>query len=44
MVDDLLGCKDLPKPNYVHLIEEVVEGLQTGDYPAGRRGHAGHGR
>ena len=33
IVDDLLGCKDLPKPNYVHLIEEVVEGLRTGEYP-----------
>ena len=33
VVEDLLGCKDLPKPNYVHLIEEVVEGLRTGEYP-----------
>jgi uncharacterized protein (DUF1015 family) len=29
----LLGCKDLPKPGYVHLIEEVTEGLKTGEYP-----------
>ncbi len=33
VVEDLLKCKDLPKPNYVHLIEEVVEGLRTGEYP-----------
>jgi uncharacterized protein (DUF1015 family) len=33
IMEDLLGCKDLPKPGYVHLIEEVTEGLQTGDYP-----------
>jgi uncharacterized protein (DUF1015 family) len=33
IVGDLLGCKDLPKPGYVHLIEEVVEGLKTGEYP-----------
>jgi uncharacterized protein (DUF1015 family) len=33
IVDDLLGCKDLPKPGYVHLIEEVVDGLNTGEYP-----------
>jgi len=33
IVGDLLGGKDLPKPTYVHLIEEVVEGLRTGQYP-----------
>jgi uncharacterized protein (DUF1015 family) len=33
IIDDLLGCKDLPKPTYVHLIEEVIEGLQSGEYP-----------
>jgi uncharacterized protein (DUF1015 family) len=33
IVDDLLGCRNLPKPTYVHLIEEVVEGLRTGEYP-----------
>jgi uncharacterized protein (DUF1015 family) len=33
IIGDLLGCEDLPKPNYVHLIEEVVEGLRTGEYP-----------
>jgi uncharacterized protein (DUF1015 family) len=33
IVGELLGCKELPKPTYVHLIEEVVEGLRTGEYP-----------
>jgi uncharacterized protein (DUF1015 family) len=33
VIGDLLGCKDLPKPGYVHLIEEVTEGLKTGEYP-----------
>jgi len=33
VVADLLGCKDLPKPRYVHLVSEVVEGLQTGEFP-----------
>ena len=33
LVADLLGCTDLPKPTYVHLVEEVVSGLKTGEYP-----------
>ncbi len=33
VVETLLGVSDLPKPNYVHLVREVVEGLETGDYP-----------
>lgn len=33
LIGDILGCKDLPKPGYVHLIEEVVDGLKTGEYP-----------
>ena len=33
IIEDILGCKKLPKPNYVHLIEEVVDGLKTGEYP-----------
>ena len=33
VIGDLLGCKDLPKPGYVHLIEEVVEGLKADGYP-----------
>ncbi len=31
IIDTLLGTPDLPKPRYVHLVEEVVEGLQQGD-------------
>jgi uncharacterized protein (DUF1015 family) len=34
VIDDLLGLHELPKPTYVHLVEEVVEGLQSGG-PAG---------
>ena len=33
IVDTLLAATDLPKPNYVHLVDEVVDGLKTGDYP-----------
>ena len=33
IVDDILGCKNLPKPKYVHLIEEVVEGLGADEFP-----------
>jgi uncharacterized protein (DUF1015 family) len=33
LIDDLLGCKDLPKPTYVHLVEEVVAGLASGEHP-----------
>ncbi len=33
VVEDLLGCTDLPPPKYVHLVEEVVEGLDTGEFP-----------
>ncbi|MEI8375769.1 MAG: DUF1015 domain-containing protein [Planctomycetota bacterium] len=33
LVDDLLGGRDLPKPRYVHLVQEVVEGLKTGEFP-----------
>ena len=31
VVETLLGGKDLPKPKYVHTIEEVVESLEAGD-------------
>jgi uncharacterized protein (DUF1015 family) len=34
VVETLLGAKDLPKAEYVHLVEEVVYGLEGGD-PAG---------
>jgi uncharacterized protein (DUF1015 family) len=27
IIDELLGMKDHPKPTYVHLIDEVVQGL-----------------
>jgi uncharacterized protein (DUF1015 family) len=33
LIEDLLGGKDLPKPRYVHLVQEVVDGLKTGEFP-----------
>ncbi len=33
IVAELLGCTDLPKLGYVRLIEEVVEGCRSGEYP-----------
>lgn len=33
IIGDLLDCKELPKPSYVHLIQEVSDGLKTGEYP-----------
>jgi uncharacterized protein (DUF1015 family) len=33
VIDTLLAARDLPKPHYVHLVDEVVEGLDTGEYP-----------
>lgn len=33
VVETLLEGKDLPKPTYVHLVDEVIEGLKTGEYP-----------
>jgi len=33
IVEDLLGVEDLPKPTYVHLADEVVEGCRSGEYP-----------
>jgi len=33
LVEELLGGTDLPKPKYVHLVEEVVDGLRTGEHP-----------
>jgi uncharacterized protein (DUF1015 family) len=32
-IETLLGAKDLPKPEYVHLVEEVVTGLEGGEFP-----------
>ena len=31
VIDTLLGAADLPKPQYVHLVDEVVAGLEQGD-------------
>jgi uncharacterized protein (DUF1015 family) len=33
LIEDLLGGKDLPKPRYVHLVQEVVDGLKTSEFP-----------
>jgi len=33
LLDGPLAVTDLPKPNYVHLVDEVVDGLKTDDYP-----------
>jgi len=33
IIEDLLGCTDPPTPKYVHLVEEVVAGLRSGEYP-----------
>ncbi len=33
LVETLLGESDLPKPRYVHLVDEVVEGLNSEDFP-----------
>lgn len=31
VIENLLGAKDLPKARYVHLVDEVVEGLENKD-------------
>jgi uncharacterized protein (DUF1015 family) len=33
VIDSLLGQHDLPKPTYVHRVDEVVAGLHSGEYP-----------
>jgi uncharacterized protein (DUF1015 family) len=33
VIETLLAAKDLPKPTYVHLVDEVVQELETGEYP-----------
>ncbi len=33
VIDTLLKVTDLPKPTYVHLVDEVVQELKAGDYP-----------
>lgn len=35
LVDDLLGGSAWPKPRYVHLIDEVIDNLATGEFPLG---------
>jgi uncharacterized protein (DUF1015 family) len=35
LIDELLGTPNLPKPKYVHLVEEVIEGLTRGDPEGG---------
>ncbi|HEV3341817.1 MAG TPA: DUF1015 domain-containing protein, partial [Pirellulales bacterium] len=32
VIDTLLGARDLPKPRYVHLVDEVVEGLESDEF------------
>ena len=49
VIDTLLGAADLPKPKYVHLVDEVAEALarrrrRRQPHPAGRAGDAGHRR
>ncbi len=31
IVETLLGARNLPKPKYVHLVDEVIDGLVSGD-------------
>jgi uncharacterized protein (DUF1015 family) len=33
VVETLLGQKNPPKPHYVHLVQEVIEGLKTDEFP-----------
>jgi uncharacterized protein (DUF1015 family) len=33
VVEDLLEARNLPKPTYVHLVDEVVRELETDEYP-----------
>ena len=33
VMDTLLKATNLPKPTYVHLVDEVVQELKAGDYP-----------
>jgi uncharacterized protein (DUF1015 family) len=36
IIDTLLGARDLPKAEYVHLVSEVVSGLTKGDPQGGQ--------
>ncbi len=46
VIESLLGLQDLPKPEYVHRVSELVEGLQSDpdgrEFPSGSARHAGH--
>jgi uncharacterized protein (DUF1015 family) len=33
VIDALLEAPNIPKPRYVHLVEEVVDGLESGEFP-----------
>jgi hypothetical protein len=33
VIDTLLAAPDLPKPRYVHLVDEVVQGLDSEEFP-----------
>ena len=33
LVENLLAGAGWPKPRYVHLVDEVVEGLDSGEFP-----------
>jgi uncharacterized protein (DUF1015 family) len=33
LVDTLLGAKGHPKPEYVHLVSELEQGIETGEFP-----------
>jgi uncharacterized protein (DUF1015 family) len=33
VIENILGATDLPKPDYVHLVGEVVVGLESGNFP-----------
>jgi uncharacterized protein (DUF1015 family) len=33
VIENLLGARDLPKPTYVHLVQEVVDELESEVYP-----------
>jgi len=33
VIGELLGARETPTPGYVHLVQEVAEGLGTGRYP-----------
>ena len=32
VIDHLLAARELPKPRYVHLVEELVEGLEGDEF------------